>query len=86
MVTITHDNQGDAISRDVPQDALALIDAGGNGSERFYTYGDIVRLSGAVARGLLKRGAAMFSPIERWGRSAWSRSAGTRTTPARIAS
>ena len=56
MVTITHDNQGDAISRDVPQDALALIDAGGNGSERSYTYGDIVRLSGAVARGLLKRG------------------------------
>jgi long-chain acyl-CoA synthetase len=56
MVNITHDNQGDAISRDVPQDALALIDAGGNGSERSYTYGDIVRLSGAVARGLLKRG------------------------------
>jgi long-chain acyl-CoA synthetase len=55
-VNVTHDNQGDAISRDVPQDALALIDAGGNGSERSYTYGDIVRLSGAVARGLLKRG------------------------------
>ena len=45
-MTITHDNQGDAISRDVPQEALALIDAGGNGSERFYTYGDIVRLTG----------------------------------------
>jgi long-chain acyl-CoA synthetase len=56
MVNITHDNQGDAISRDVPHDALALIDAGGNGSERLYTYGDIGRLSGAVARGLLKRG------------------------------
>ena len=55
-MNVTHDNQGDAISRDVPQDALALIDAGGNGSERSYTYGDIVRLSGAVARGLLKRG------------------------------
>ena len=40
----------------MPRDALALIDAGGNGSERSYTYGDIVRLSGAVARGLLKRG------------------------------
>ncbi|SEP01930.1 Acyl-CoA synthetase (AMP-forming)/AMP-acid ligase II [Rhodospirillales bacterium URHD0017] len=50
------DNQGDAIARDVPREALALIDAGGNGSERLYTYGDIVRLSGAVARGLLKRG------------------------------
>lgn len=56
MVEIKQDNQGDAISRDVPPDALALIDAGGNGSERLYTYGDIVRLSGAIARGLLKRG------------------------------
>jgi len=56
MVTITQDNQGDAISRDAPRESLALIDAGGNGSERLYTYGDIFRLSGAVARGLLKRG------------------------------
>ncbi|MBL0898014.1 MAG: acyl--CoA ligase [Reyranella sp.] len=56
MVTIKYDNQGDAISRDVPPDGLALIDAGGNGTERSYTYGDILRLSGAVARGLLKRG------------------------------
>jgi len=56
MAAIKYDNQGDAISRDVPRDALALIDAGGNGSERSYTYDDIVRLSGAVARGLLKRG------------------------------
>ena len=56
MVTIKYDNQGDAISRDVPADSLALIDAGGNGHERSYTYGDILRLSGAVARGLLKRG------------------------------
>jgi len=56
MVTIKYDNQGDAISRDVPADNVALIDAGGNGSERSYTYGDILRLSGAVARGLLKRG------------------------------
>ena len=56
MVSIKYDNQGDAISRDVPREALALIDAGGNGSERLYTYADIFRLSGAVARGLLKRG------------------------------
>ena len=55
-MSVTQDNQGNAISREVPRDALALIDAGGNGSERSYTYGDIVRLSGAVARGLLKRG------------------------------
>ena len=32
MVTIKYDNQGDAISRDVPADNLALIDAGGNGA------------------------------------------------------
>src|SRR5512139_1354710 len=56
MVSIKYDNQGDAISRDVPLEALALIDAGGNGSERHYSYGDIFRLSGAIARGLLKRG------------------------------
>ena len=56
MAAIKYDNQGDAISRDVPREALALIDAGGNGSERTYTYDDIFRLSGAVARGLLKRG------------------------------
>ena len=56
MVTIKYDNQGDAISRDVPPDALALIDDGGNGTVRRYTYGDIQRLSGAIARGLLKRG------------------------------
>jgi long-chain acyl-CoA synthetase len=56
MVSIKYDNQGDAISRDVPREALALIDAGGNGSERLYSYDDMFRLSGAVARGLLKRG------------------------------
>ncbi|MGH8431110.1 MAG: AMP-binding protein, partial [Solimonas sp.] len=56
MVSIKYDNQGDAISRDVPREALALIDAGGNGSERRYSYDDIIRLSRAVARGLLKRG------------------------------
>ena len=56
MAAIKYDNQGDAISRDVPGEALALIDAGGNGSDRAYSYADIQRLSGAVARGLLKRG------------------------------
>ena len=58
MVTIKYDNQGDAISRDVPADALALIDDGGNGTVRRYTYGDVRRISGAIARGLLKRGLA----------------------------
>jgi acyl-CoA synthetase (AMP-forming)/AMP-acid ligase II len=53
---IRYDNQGDAISRNVPGDSLALIDAGGDGSERRYSYDDLLRLSGAVARGLLKRG------------------------------
>jgi len=56
MTTIKWNNQGDAISREVPGDSLALIDAGGDGSERQYSYDDLVRLSGAVARGLLKRG------------------------------
>src|ERR1700733_6126148 len=56
MAAIKYDNQGDAISRDVPREALALIDAGGNGSERRYSYDDLMRLSGAVARGLRKRG------------------------------
>jgi long-chain acyl-CoA synthetase len=56
MMGIKWDNQGDAISRDVPMDSLALIYVGGDGSERRYTYHDLIRLSGAVARGLLKRG------------------------------
>jgi long-chain acyl-CoA synthetase len=55
MVTINHDNQGDAISRDVPDDHLALIDLG-TGVERRYSYGDLRRLTAAIARGLLKRG------------------------------
>ena len=42
--------------------------------------------TGPQRAGLLKRGAAMFSAIERCGSSACSRSAGTSTTPARIAS
>jgi long-chain acyl-CoA synthetase len=48
-------NQGDAISREAPDDRVALIDLG-SGVERRYTYGDLRRLTGAVARGLLKRG------------------------------
>ena len=80
MVDIKYDNQGDAISRDVPREALALIDAGGNGTERSYSYGDIVRLSGAVARGLQKRGrhrgdrvAILSAPSSVPCRPAWSR-------------
>jgi long-chain acyl-CoA synthetase len=53
---IKYDNQGDALSRDVPATALALIDEGGNGKERRFDYGDLMRLSGAVARGLRRRG------------------------------
>src|SRR5262245_23494421 len=56
MTNIKYDNQGDAISRDVPGEALALIDAGGDGDERRYSYDDVFRVSGAIARGLLKRG------------------------------
>ena len=59
MVTIgktAYENQGDALSRSVPPESLALIDEGGNGTERRYSYADMLRLSGAVARGLLKRG------------------------------
>jgi long-chain acyl-CoA synthetase len=52
---MTYDNQGDAISRDAPDEQVALIDLGA-GVERRYSYGDLRRLSGAVARGLLKRG------------------------------
>ncbi len=56
MLGLAYDNQGDALSREVSRDALALIDEGGNGAERRYTYGDLVRLTGALARGLQKRG------------------------------
>ena len=53
MVEIKYDNQGDAISREAPGDRVALFDVG---SGRQYTYADLRRLTGAVARGLLKRG------------------------------
>lgn len=56
MKGLKYDNQGDALSRDVPGSTLALIDEGGNGTERRYSYDDLRRLTGAVARGLLKRG------------------------------
>jgi long-chain acyl-CoA synthetase len=56
MLGLKYDNQGDALSRDVPDAALALIDEGGNGAERRYSYGDVMRLTGAIAHGLLKRG------------------------------
>jgi len=56
MKGLKYDNQGDALSRDVPGTSLALIDAGGDGTDRSYSYDDLRRLSGAVARGLLKRG------------------------------
>ncbi|MFI5000802.1 MAG: class I adenylate-forming enzyme family protein [Reyranellales bacterium] len=55
MVTMKFDNQGDAISRDAPADRVALFDLG-TGTERPYTYADLRRLTGAVARGLLRRG------------------------------
>ncbi|MCW5746684.1 MAG: acyl--CoA ligase [Alphaproteobacteria bacterium] len=58
-MTIQFDNLGDAISREAPRDALALIDVGDDGrAERSYSYADLVRLSAAVARGLQKRGLA----------------------------
>ncbi len=55
MQPIKIDNQGDGISREAPNDRVALYDLG-SGDERVYTYGDIRRLSAAVARGFLKRG------------------------------
>ena len=55
MAAMKFDNQGDAISREAPDERVALIDLG-TGVERPYTYGDLRRLTGAIARGLLKRG------------------------------
>jgi acyl-CoA synthetase (AMP-forming)/AMP-acid ligase II len=48
-------NQGNAISPDAPDDRLALIDFG-TGIERRFTYGDLRRSTGAIARELLSRG------------------------------
>lgn len=55
MTAMAFSNQGNAISPDAPDDRLALIDFG-TGVERHFTYGDLRRLTGAVARGLLRRG------------------------------
>jgi acyl-CoA synthetase (AMP-forming)/AMP-acid ligase II len=55
MSEMPFDNQGNAILADAPDDRLALIDFG-IGVERRFTYGDLRRSSGAIARGLLKRG------------------------------
>ena len=55
MTSMPFDNQGDAIARDAPDDRVALFDLG-TGTERRYSYGDLRRLTGAVARGLLKHG------------------------------
>jgi len=52
---VKFDNQGDAISREAPDERVSLFDLG-TGVERQYTYGDLRRLTGAIARGLLKRG------------------------------
>src|SRR5882762_7192646 len=49
------DNQGDAIAREAPGERVALFDLGA-GAERRYSYADLRRLTGAIARGLLKRG------------------------------
>ena len=55
MTAMAFDNQGGTISPDAPDHRLALIDFG-TGTERHFTYGDVRRLTGAVARGLLNRG------------------------------
>jgi acyl-CoA synthetase (AMP-forming)/AMP-acid ligase II len=56
-MAIGFNNLGDAIAPDAARESLALIDVGdGARGERSYTYADLSRLSGAVARGLLKRG------------------------------
>ena len=55
MTAMAFGNQGNAIAPDAPDDRLALIDFG-TGIERRFTYGDLRRDTGAVARGLLNRG------------------------------
>jgi long-chain acyl-CoA synthetase len=57
MTAMAFGNQGNAISPDAPDDRLALIDLG-TGAERRFTYGDLRKLTGAIARGLLARGLA----------------------------
>ena len=55
MTEMAFGNQGNAILPDAPDDRLALIDFG-TGVERHFSYGDLRRQTGAVARGLLRRG------------------------------
>src|SRR5262245_27943211 len=55
MTDMPFGNQGNAISADAPDDRLALIDFG-TGVERHFTYGELRRHTGAIARGLLRRG------------------------------
>jgi long-chain acyl-CoA synthetase len=40
----------------VPEGARALIDAGGNGSERRCSYADLFQIGGSIARALRRRG------------------------------
>jgi acyl-CoA synthetase (AMP-forming)/AMP-acid ligase II len=49
-------NQGDALKRDGTANDVALIDLGGEGGDRTYTYAAFDRQCAATARGLLKRG------------------------------
>ena len=55
MTAMTFGNQGNAILPEVPEDRLALVDLGA-GVERHFSYGDLRRVTGAIARGLLARG------------------------------
>ena len=49
MTAMAFGNQGNAISPDAPDDRLALIDFG-TGIERHFTYGELRKATGAIAR------------------------------------
>jgi long-chain acyl-CoA synthetase len=55
MTAMAFGNQGNAISPDAPDDRLALIDFG-TAVERHFTYGELRKATGAIARALLARG------------------------------